>query len=115
MTGTEIVQDYVQKKKNSAEAVEKEQYASLGTENQAKLLAAVKEIMEKYSDAITGYDHQAFLAEVDTLAEKYEGNKSSPEFIEEVKAIQARYSPRLAAMHKEMADAAQAFGCPEIY
>lgn len=97
MTGTEIIQDYVQTKKSSAQDVE-------GTEGHLKMQEAVKKIMEKYSDALTDYDHQAFLAEVDVLAEKYQGNKLSPAFLEEVKMLQAQYSPRLAAMQKELSD-----------
>ncbi len=106
MTGTEIVQDHLQKKKSSAQDVISKGYPSLaeGTEGQAKLQEAVKKIMEKYSDAITGYDHQAFLAEVDVIAEKYQGDKKSPEFLEEVKMLQAKYAPRLAAMQKELSE-----------
>jgi antitoxin component of MazEF toxin-antitoxin module len=106
MTGTEIIQDYVQTKKSSAQDAMSKEYPSLaeGTEGHLKMQEAVKKIMEKYSDALTGYDHHAFLAEVDVLAEKYEGNKLSPAFLEEVKMLQAKYSPRLAAMHKEMSD-----------
>lgn len=108
MSGVERVNEYLQSIRDAAEA-QKGQLA--GTENYEKLQEAVKEIMAKHSNAIAGYDHQAFLSEVDALAEKkYQGNRSSPEFIMEVKALQAQYSPGLAKMQQEMADAAKKFG-----
>ena len=67
--------------------------------------------MTKHSKAFTEYDHQAFLLEIDALAEtKYQGDKSSPEFIAEVKVIQDKYSPGLVVARKEMADAAKKLG-----
>ena len=75
MTGTERVQEFLENKKSSAQAtVSKEK---LDADAQRALQQAVKKIMDKYSDAITGYDHQAFLVEVDALAEKYDGDLST--------------------------------------
>lgn len=117
MTGTQIVQEHYTKKLNSMTeaALKNEQHAAWapGTENHVKLKEVFKKIVEKYKDAISKFDHQAMLAEIDVMAEKYQGDKSSPEFIKEAEAIQAKYSQGLAPMHKEMAAAAKALGCPD--
>lgn len=105
MSGVEKVQEYLQQYKSSAEG------ANQPTENYTKLQETIKKIMAKHSTAFTGYDHQAFLSEIDALAEtKYQGDTSSPEFIAEVKTIQAKYSPGLAAAQQEIADAAKKLG-----
>ncbi|MBA2307291.1 hypothetical protein H0W26_04125 [Candidatus Dependentiae bacterium] len=110
LSGVEKVQEYVQDFKNAAEAIKQpEQFTS--TEQYVHFQEAAKEIMAKYTHAFTGYDHQAFLEEIDRVAEeKYQGTKTSPEFIAAVKAIQVTYSPELALMHQELAETAKKFG-----
>lgn len=121
MTGPEMVhhaiQDNLQKQRAilDADPIRKERVDAWmpGTENGEKLKEAFKPIMEKYQADMTKLSSEEFMRETDLLAEKYQGNRTSPEFMKEFIALRIKHAPNLANFDKEMREAAQALGYPE--
>lgn len=83
-----------------------------GTENGAKLAEAIKPIMEKYRDDMALLQSEPFLRDVEVLAEKYQGDRSSPEFFKEFLVIRLKHAPSLANFDKEMLEVSKALGMP---
>ena len=85
-----------------------------GTENGSKLQEAFSKIMKKYDSDIAMLASEAFLQEVDVLAEKYHGDKTSAEFLKEFLALRIQHAPNLVTMDKEMLEATKALGMPSF-
>lgn len=85
-----------------------------GTENGAKLTQAFQVIMEKYRNNVDKLGTEAFLKDIDALAEKYHGDKSSPGFLKEFLALRVQHAPNLVNMDREMIEAKKALGMPDF-
>jgi len=84
-----------------------------GTENFDKLTKAFQAVTEKYRDEMAKLQTEAFSNDVDALAEKYHGDRSTPEFVKELLIIRQQHAPKLADMDKEMQQVKEAFGMPD--
>lgn len=84
-----------------------------GTENFNKLTQAFGVIMEKYRADMAIFESEAFLNDVDALAEKYQGDRSAPQFVQDFLALRLQYVPSLADMDREMQEARKALGMPD--
>ncbi len=95
--------------------VKKAQYEAWkpGSENGLKLQASFKPIMLKYQDDMIKLGSEEFMRDADALAEKYHGDKTSPEFMKEFCDLRIKHAPNLANFDREMRDAAQALGYPD--
>lgn len=76
-----------------------------GSETVAQLTELFKPIMEKYRTDFAFLQTEAFAQDIEALGEKYQSDKTSPEYLKEFFAIRLKHAPRLADMDKEMAEA----------
>ena len=86
-----------------------------GTENYQKLQEAYGKIMQKYQEEMKPLSSQEFQKEFENLISKYKEEINSPEYVKEFLALRLKFSPGLAAMDKEMQDAAKSVGYPEKF
>lgn len=84
-----------------------------GTENSKKLEEAYRKIMAKYQDQMELLSSSEFQNEMDELAQKFEGNHTSNEFIEEVQKLRFKHAPGLMKMDEEMHAVTEQLGFPK--
>ncbi|MBX9831292.1 AbrB/MazE/SpoVT family DNA-binding domain-containing protein [Candidatus Babeliales bacterium] len=98
----------------NADPIKKQQAAEWmpGTPGGLKLAEAFKKIMGKYKDDMMALATSTFAQDVDLLAEKYDGDKTSAEFMQEVMDLRYKLVPNLADMDKEMREAQKELGMP---
>lgn len=91
--------------------VKKEQLENFhNSEAAQKLQDAYKKISLKYKADREKLDSDAFLKDVDNFIEHYRGDKSSPEFAQELLALRLKHAPNLANMDREMIEAQKTAG-----
>jgi antitoxin component of MazEF toxin-antitoxin module len=78
-----------------------------GTENFDRLCAAFKKIMDKYKDEISKFSSPEWLQALNILSEKYKGNLTCDEYLQEACALRLQCAPLLANMDAEMLQAQQ--------
>lgn len=83
-----------------------------GTENFAKLMEAVAPISGKYMKDFHKLQSEAFLREVDGLAVKHHGDRSSEGFMEAYKVLCNQHVPNYACMLEELREAYKKAGYP---
>jgi len=114
-TGMEMLQEAViarskeQMKKWQEGPVTNKQLEECKPESEtfAQLTASFSSIMEKYRADVELLQTEAFAQDIDALSEKYQNDKTSPEYLKEFFALRLKHAPRLADMDKEMAEAAE--------
>ncbi len=118
MTGMEMLSAIGQEQMAAIEAdpVKKKEYDKLkpGGELYPKLMEAIMPISMKYQADMAKLTSEAFLLEVDTLAAKHRGDRSSAAFVEEFTALRNKLVPNLALMDQEMKEAMQKYGIPTL-
>lgn len=83
-----------------------------GTENFAKLMEVVAPISAKYTKEMQKLSSEPFMAEVDALAIKHHGDKSSEEFMKGYKVLRDKYVPSYRKMMQEIRETYKKFGYP---
>lgn len=83
-----------------------------GTANYAKLLEAIAPITSKYMKNAHLLQSEPFLAEVDALAIKHHGDKSSEGFMKGYKVLWNKYVPTYRDMQRELREIYAKIGYP---
>jgi len=83
-----------------------------GTENFSKVMEAVAPITAKYMKETHKLSSEPFLAEVDALAVKHHGDKSSEEFTKDYKALRDKHVPSYRKMMQEVREVYKKVGYP---
>lgn len=83
-----------------------------GTANHTKLMEAMAPITSKYMKDMHVLQSEPYLAEVDALALKHHGDKSSEGFLKGYRALWCKYVPTYRDMLKEMREVYKKIGYP---
>lgn len=83
-----------------------------GTENFSRLMELVAPITAKYGKDMYKLQSEEFLSQVDLLAVKHHGDRSSEEFMKGYKALRDKYIPSYQVMMQEMREAYKKIGYP---
>ncbi len=114
--GFETLVNIGQEKKAAMEAdPEKKRLAAEwapGTANHAKMMEVMAPVTSKYMKDWHFLQSEPYLAEVDALAIKHHGDKSSEGFMKGYKALWKKYMPTYRDMQKEMREVYKKIGYP---
>lgn len=83
-----------------------------GTENFSRLMEIAGPITAKYTKDLAKMHSEEVTAQVDALAIKHHGDKSSEEFMKGYKALRDKYVPTYRDMMQEMREAYKKAGYP---
>ena len=83
-----------------------------GTENFSRLMEATTPITTKHTKEMHKLQSEAFMAEVDALAVKHHGDKSSEEFMKDYKALRDKYVPHYRDIMQELREVYKKVGYP---
>lgn len=83
-----------------------------GTENFSRLMEAAAPITAKYAKDMHKFQSEEFLSQVDALAVKHHGDKSSEEFLKDYKTLRDKYVPHYRDMMQEMREIYKKVGYP---
>lgn len=91
----------------SSDSIEKAAFENClpGTENFDKLGEVVKKIMDKYKDEVKKLSSPEAFNALNELSDKYKGNATCDEYLQEVCALRLHYAPLLANMDAELLQA----------
>jgi antitoxin component of MazEF toxin-antitoxin module len=84
-----------------------------GTENFSRMMEIAGPITTKYMKDLTKMHSEEVTAQVDALAIKHHGDRSSEEFMKGYKALRDKYVPTYRDMVQEMREAYKKAGYPE--
>lgn len=83
-----------------------------GTENFARVMEIVSPISAKYAKDMHKLQSEEFMAQVDALAIKHHGDRSSEDFMKGYKTLRDKYIPSYRTMMQEMREAYKKVGYP---
>lgn len=83
------------------------------TKNYSRLLEVITPIAAKYTLEINKLQSEACMAEVDALAAKHCGDKSSEAFINGYKTLRDKYAPNYRKMTQEIRETYKNIGYPD--
>ena len=83
-----------------------------GTENFSRLMEAIAPMTAKHTNVMHKLQSAPFMAEVDALAVKHHGDKSSEGFMKDYKALRDKYVPNYRDMMQELREAYKKAGYP---
>lgn len=83
-----------------------------GTEKYFHLLEGCAPITAKYAKDMHKLQSAEFLSQVDTLAVKHHGDKSSEEFMKDYKVLRDKYVPHYRTMMQELREVYKKVGYP---
>lgn len=83
-----------------------------GTENLSRLMEVATPITAKYAKDMHKMQSEEFLSQVDALAVKHHGDKTSEEFMKDYKALVDKYIPHYRTMMEELREVYKKVGYP---